>query len=656
MRIISVVMTVFLMFFLLGCESDTNSKGTTTSGTSSSISFTISAITDASISTLYTSDDINVTGISGTVDVTLSNGTLLKNGTVLSGLTTTMVDGDYLAIRLTSSNQYETAVSATLTVGGVSRVFTVTTTDSNQPNSFSFTAKTGATPGVTYTSNTITISGLDTDTNVTASFNDGGNTADVYLNGAMPSSDSSFIIENGDTLYIKLTASGSYSTTLSATLTAGATSASYSVSTMSAPTLSVTPATLSLSYNETATLTASISPSTVDGNVTYSSSDTSVATVSAAGVVTAVGEGTATITATAALESPHTTATDTVSVTVEMDTAITPVTDMGGSAAYYNSPVPNSSFVDVVLDSDDGYAFVANYIGMVVVDINSSRSSYMTQVGAVDINTTEHVELTFDDSRLFVASGYDGLVSVSVATPTSPAILAQYNTDYNSSAKYAWSVALAGNNSGINKALVVNCAGVDMFDVSSSSAITRLDELNISGGDCTGIATKTNKYDVVLSSTYAFVAYGDQGIQVVDWTDPSAMDLNDSYVSTTCSDARGVDLSISRNTLFVACGSDGVDVLDVSDPQNITKLANYTPAASGAKVEDVKLSSDGDYLLVTHGVGVELLDVSTPASPAFVGAYTSVGNAYATVFDSNDSYYYLSDDGNGLRKLELTFQ
>ncbi len=656
MRIVSVFLTVFLMFFSMGCESDSNSQGTTSSGTSSNISFTITPVTDASISTLITSEDINVTGITDTVSVTLSNGTLLKNGTALATLTTTMVDGDILAIRLTSSTNYETTVTATLTVGGVTQTFSVTTASSNQPDSFSFTSVTGAVLSTSYTSNTITVSGLDSNTTVTGSFYDGGNTAAVFVNGANPSDESSFTVNNGDEIYITLVASGSYSTTLSATLTIGATSGSYSVTSMSSPTLSVTPATLSLSYNESATLTASISPASVDGNITYTSSDTTVATVNASGVVTAVGEGTATITATADLESPHGTASDTVSVTVNMDTAIMPVEDMGGSAAYYNSPVPNSSFVDVVVDSEDDYAFVANYVGIVVVDINESRGSYMTQAGAVDINTTEHVELTFDDSRLFVAAGYDGLVSVGVSTPTSPSILARYDSDYNSTSKYAWSVALAGNNTAINKALVANCAGVDMFDVSSSSAITRLDELNITGGDCSGIATKTNKYDVALSSTYAFVAYGAQGIQIVDWTDASNLDLNGSYSSATCTDARGVDLSISRNTLFVACGTDGVDILDVSDPQNISKLANYTPAAASAKVEDVKLSSDGDYLLVTHGAGVELLDVSTPASPTFVGAYTSVGNAYATVFDSNDTYYYLSDDGNGLRKLELVYQ
>lgn len=662
MRIVSAIMTLFLMFFSWGCESDSNSNGTTAATTTTStISFSITAISDASISTLYTSDDINVTGITGTASVSLTNGTLLKNGVDVGSLTTTMVDGDYLAIRLTSSSQYETAVSATLTVGGVSQTFTVTTTTSNQPNSFSFTSVTGASLSTVYTSNSITIGGLDTDTNVSASFNDGGNTADVYLNGSMPSSNSSFTVTNGDVLYIKLTASSSYATTLSATLTVGATSASYSVKSMSAPTLSVTPASLSLSYNETATLSAAISPSSVDGNVTYASSDTSVATVNATtGVVTAIGEGTATITATADLASPHGTANDTVAVTVSMDTLITAVTDkLDGSAAKYNTLVPNASFVDVVLDHSDAYAFIADYIGISIIDINKSSSNYMDEVGTVDLNRSEHVVRSFysSDDRLFVAAGQDGLVTVDVSTPSSPTILAQYNADYNDSAKYAWSVALAGSHTTVTKAFVVNCYGVDMFDVSNSSTITRLDELNISGGNCTDIANKTNKYDIVINSNYAFVAYGDQGVQVVDWTTTlDTLDLNGSYSSATCTDARGLDIdSENRKTLYVACGADGVDILDISDPQNITKYANYTPTASGADVEDVKLSSDGDYLLVTHGIGVELIDVSTPASPSLVGMYTSGGYAFSTVFDSNDSYYYLSDD-NALRKLELTYQ
>ena len=78
--------------------------------------------------------------------------------------------------------------------------------------------------------------------------------------------------------------------------------------------LSLTPSTLSLTKDQTATLTPVITPSNATNkNVSYVSNRTSVATVSAAGVVTAVGAGTATITATS--QDGGKTATCTVTVT-----------------------------------------------------------------------------------------------------------------------------------------------------------------------------------------------------------------------------------------------------------------------------------------------------------------------------------------------------
>ncbi|MBQ6569273.1 MAG: Ig domain-containing protein, partial [Clostridia bacterium] len=64
------------------------------------------------------------------------------------------------------------------------------------------------------------------------------------------------------------------------------------------------------------TLTASVTPAVYDRSVTWSSSNTSVATVSSSGVVTGVGEGTATITATSKYDTTKT-ATKTITVTAK---------------------------------------------------------------------------------------------------------------------------------------------------------------------------------------------------------------------------------------------------------------------------------------------------------------------------------------------------
>ena len=90
--------------------------------------------------------------------------------------------------------------------------------------------------------------------------------------------------------------------------------------------VTVNPATANIVVGETQNLTASVAPSdATDPGITWSSSDTSVATVTQDGTVTAVSPGTAVITA-AAVDTSRVTGSTTITVTAPAPTPVTSVT------------------------------------------------------------------------------------------------------------------------------------------------------------------------------------------------------------------------------------------------------------------------------------------------------------------------------------------
>lgn len=65
-------------------------------------------------------------------------------------------------MQITSSTKEATTLSGTVRIGGVSASYTVTTRIMDaDPNAFSFTAITGADLGAYYTSNLVTLTGIE---------------------------------------------------------------------------------------------------------------------------------------------------------------------------------------------------------------------------------------------------------------------------------------------------------------------------------------------------------------------------------------------------------------------------------------------------------------------------------------------------------------
>lgn len=88
--------------------------------------FSFSDVTDATLSTLTVSNSITIVGINAAAAVSVSGGEVrINNGSW--GTSGNINSGDTLEVRLTSSGSNSTAVSATVTVGGVSDSWSVTT-------------------------------------------------------------------------------------------------------------------------------------------------------------------------------------------------------------------------------------------------------------------------------------------------------------------------------------------------------------------------------------------------------------------------------------------------------------------------------------------------------------------------------------------------
>ena len=188
--------------------------------------FAFTGQTDVTLSTVVTSNTITVSGINSPATITITGGEYSINSGAFTSASGTVNNGNTVQVRQTSSGSYSTATNTTLTIGGVSDTFSVTTIAADTtPDPFTFADQTGVSLGTVATSNTITVSGINSPATITI-------TGGVYsINGGVFTS-ASGTVNNGDTVQVRLTSADAYSTTTSATLTIGGVSDTFSVTTL----------------------------------------------------------------------------------------------------------------------------------------------------------------------------------------------------------------------------------------------------------------------------------------------------------------------------------------------------------------------------------------------------------------------------------------
>ncbi|MHB8743221.1 MAG: hypothetical protein ACYC9L_08835 [Sulfuricaulis sp.] len=181
--------------------------------------FSFTPVTGANISTIYTSANtvtVSYSSGSGSVPVSISGGKYSQNGGAYTSASGTAVAGDTFKVQQTTgTNEDGTTSTASLSIGGTIGTFQVTVMDA-KPAAFTFTPVSGATAGTTYTSNTITVSGMDTGLTAPISITGG-----EYSKNGGAFTNATGTVTDGDTIAVQLTAT---SATAIATLSLGSAS------------------------------------------------------------------------------------------------------------------------------------------------------------------------------------------------------------------------------------------------------------------------------------------------------------------------------------------------------------------------------------------------------------------------------------------------
>lgn len=89
--------------------------------------FSFTAQTDVALSTTITSNTITVTGIDQPATITANGGEYSINGGSYTSSAGSVINGDTVTARHTSSSSYSTVVNTVITIGGIAGTLTSTT-------------------------------------------------------------------------------------------------------------------------------------------------------------------------------------------------------------------------------------------------------------------------------------------------------------------------------------------------------------------------------------------------------------------------------------------------------------------------------------------------------------------------------------------------
>ena len=252
--------------------------------------------------------------------------------------------------------------------------------------------------------------------------------------------------------------------------------------------------------------------------------------------------------------------------------------------------------------------------GILAVDVSNPAAPFL--LGSYDtLGSAKGLYISGDIA--YVADDKFGLQVLNISNPTASTWLGGYDTPH-----YAYDVSISGSVACVSDA----GSGIQLIDISTHPFAHH--PLGVAetllGAYGTGYA-----YDVSISGSTAYIAENNFGLHTVDISNPAAPYQLGSYVYP--GGFRMVTLSDNRAYVFDT-GSE-FHILDVTNLVFPNRLGGYTTLLNSIK----DMSVSNNIACVIGSAGLEMVNVSNPASPFWLGSYDT-GYSYAVSVVDNVAY------------------
>ena len=270
-----------------------------------------------------------------------------------------------------------------------------------------------------------------------------------------------------------------------------------------------------------------------------------------------------------------------------------------------------------------------------------------------------------DRTYAMVASNFDNIVLIDMTDPESPVTVPSDSTDIAGGfSSLNWTSDVATTQIS-DKIYTVVASSLDnvvyITDVTDPASPTPVASVTASTG---GFAKLAGAHDIAVhdisNRTYAAVASRlDSGVQIIDITDPAdplpAAAIADGVGGFAelggASDIAIHDISNRTYAVVASSGDNGVQIIDITDPADPLPAAAITDDVGGftkllgAADADIHDISNGTYAVISGYEGVQIIDITDPASP-LPAAWLS-GSYSAAIHDVSGKAHLLVSHSQG---------